>query len=643
MFSKHHEPAARKRFLHVLILLMGGALAPAATVIVGSWMPTFKGIELATGQQIATLAGEKNHQVMCWRVDLTDPDVQLFTTPHCTNNCGQETLAENTSHFVEQYGLQAAINGGFYGGGGGPSDSPLGTPDDVFGLAISRGAIVSPVDSTTNRVAFLFTTNKQAFYVPTNSPPGTNTAGIYTAISGNNPLLINGTNVQTANPTDLDPRTALGLSADRRYLYMMTIDGRQTGWSDGSDFYNVGEWLKRFGAYDGICIDGGGSTTLVMANCEGKAVRLNRSSFVFQYGRERNVGHNFGVYAAPLSTDIKDMTIAVGSTTATITWRTEVPATAQIEYGLTSSYGSTTPLDSRLLTRHAATLNGLAQGSNYFFRIISVAGGQTFTQACSLTTTTTYTTTQNFGLTNSWKYNTNNFDGVNWKTNGFNDSAWAGGPGLLYALESNIQVAPRNTQMPPASGTAVPRTYYFRTHFNFSSNASGALLTFSNYVDDGAVFHLNGTEMYRLRMAGPPTVITYATAATNSPCTGTAQQGDAATICPDVFSVGGNLVATNLVQGDNILAVEVHNASAGAADIVFGSALFQSIPPVIPPRLTAWMEGSHGTIFWNAAGYTLQRSSDISSTNNWVDVPGPNTQSPHNVTNGTTWFYRLRN
>lgn len=633
-----------KRLIPVLALLGCCGMAPAATIVVGSWTPTFKGIDLASGQQIATVAGEYNHQVLCWRVDLTDPDVQLFTTPKCTNGCALDTLAENTSHFVEQYGVQAAVNGGFYASSFGPNDTPLGTADDVLGLAINQGLVVSPQDSTTNRVAFLFTTNKQVIYIPTNSFPGTNTAGIYTAVSGNNPLLINGTNVQPSNPNDRDPRTALGLSQDRRYLYMMTIDGRQPGWSDGTDFYNVGEWLKRFGAWDGMAIDGGGSTTMVMANCEGKAVRLNRSSFVYQYGRERNVGHNFGVRAAPLPSDIKDLIVAAGSTTATVTWRTDLPATAQIEYGLTTGYGSVTPPDGRLLTRHAVTLNGLLPGSNYFFRVVSTTGGgTTYTQACSLTTVTVYNTTQVFGLTNSWKYNTNNFDGINWKTNGFNDSAWQGGPGLLYALESNVQVAPRNTQMPPTTGTAVPRTYYFRTHFNFSGNPAGAILTFSNYVDDGAVFHLNGTEIYRLRMVAAPTAISYATASSGTPCTGQPQQGDAATVCPDVFSVGGDLIATNLVQGDNMLAVEVHNASSGTADLVFGSALIQSIPAVIPPRLTGWLENNHGTVFWNAAGYTLQRSSNLSSTNNWSDAPGPVTQSPYFTTNSPTWFYRLRN
>ncbi len=627
-----------KQLLLAVAFLLTALRASAVIITVGPWTPVYQGVDLASGQQAVEVAGEKNHQVLCFRVDLQVAGLELFTTPHCTNACGSDTLAENTSHFVETFGVQAAVNGGFYASSFGANDSPLGTPDDVLGLAISRGAIVSPSDNASYLATFLFTTNNQAFFVPTNSPP-TNTAGIYTAISGNFVLLRDGVVVGQLNPSDLDPRTALGLSQDRRYLYMMTLDGRQSGWSDGADFYNTGLWLQRFGAYDGINIDGGGSTTMAMADCGGKAVRLNRSSFVFSYGRERNIGHNFGVRARALEGGLKDFNRAPGSSTAVITWRTDEATTTQVDYGPTTSYGSSTPLDGRLLKNHAATLSGLTPGSNYFVRAISITpGGTQLTQLCSVTTITSVTSTQIFGITNNWRYLTNSQDGVNWKTNGFNDSGWSNGIGLFYVQEASTSVAPRNTPMLPLSGTP-PRTYYFRTHFNFTGPTAGLSLLFSNYIDDGAVFHLNGTEIQRVRMAAAPTVILSTTAATGSPCAGQLQAGDAATVCPDIFTISGALL-TNLVQGDNLLAVETHNGISGN-DVVFGGALYRSTPLVTAPRLTVWMENQHGTLFWNGAGFTLQQSTDLSSTNNWVNVT--NAASPHFLTNPPTRFYRLKN
>jgi hypothetical protein len=54
------------------------------------------------------------------------------------------------------------------------------------------------------------------------------------------------------------------------------------------------------------------------------------------------------------------------------------------------------------------------------------------------------------------------------------------------------------------------------------------------------------------------------------------------------------------------------------------------------------MENNLATIFWNGEGFTLQQSSNLNSSENWVDVPGPVTQSPVTLTNDTTMFYRLR-
>jgi|YelNatPaOPRAMG01_1025707.scaffolds.fasta_scaffold08698_7 hypothetical protein len=631
-----------------LSLLLACGCAQAATVTVGPWTPLFKGVELASGWQQAQLPGEIEQRALCLRVDLMDPDIELFTTPKCTNCGSYETLAENTSHFLEQYGLQVAINGAFYASSSGPGDVPLGTPEDVYGLAISRGVMVSPNQTTPANpqgyilAVLMFTTNNQAIFVPTNNPPAS-IQGIYTAIAGNKALLINGTNQMVPTPNDLDPRTALGVSADRRYLYLLTIDGRQPGWSSGADYYDTGEWLKRFGASDGINVDGGGSTTMVMADCLGKSIRLNRSSFVAAYGRERIVGHNFGVYAKPLPGPIKHLTVVPGRTTALITWLTDVPATGQVEYGLTTNYGSITPLDSRLLRRHVASLSGLSRGSNYYFRVRSTAAGQEWTAACQFTTLSGLVATELFGLTKSWRYTTNNLDGVNWKAPGYDDAGWLGeGPGLL-CVENSASVRPKNTALPPPYGQTISRTYYFRTHFTVTGTVAGASLTFSNYIDDGAVFYLNGVEVYRVRMPAAPNPITYSTAATGVPCAGTAQAGDALPTCPDVFTLSGS-VLTNLVQGDNLLAVEVHNyGTLSSGDIVFGCALLLHRPVITAPRLDLWLEDGHGTLFWNEEGFTLQQSPDPAAPDSWSDVPGPVTRSPYTLTNPGTMFYRLRN
>jgi hypothetical protein len=67
---------------------------------------------------------------------------------------------------------------------------------------------------------------------------------------------------------------------------------------------------------------------------------------------------------------------------ATIGWATDEPATSQVEYGTTSAYGATTPLDPTLRTGHSQPLTGLTPGTTYHYRVVSRdAAGNTATSA----------------------------------------------------------------------------------------------------------------------------------------------------------------------------------------------------------------------------------------------------------------------
>ncbi len=193
-----------------------------------------------------------------------------------------------------------------------------------------------------------------------------------------------------------------------------------------------------------------------------------------------------------------------------------------------------------------------------------------------------------FELTQEWKYNqTENLDGTRWRAVDFDDSAWESGPGLLYS-ETNEMVMPRNTQL-----TLGRNTYYFRTHFTLASTPDGLALLFSSFVDDGAVFYLNGGEIQRLRIPPAPAVIKYVDFATSVPPVAS----DA--VEPDLFIIAGT-VLTNLVVGDNVLAVEVHQATLDSSDIVFGSSLSAIVDPSI-----RWAVRAGGTSLDEARGVGL--------------------------------------
>ena len=61
----------------------------------------------------------------------------------------------------------------------------------------------------------------------------------------------------------------------------------------------------------------------------------------------------------------------VTATAATISWATDEAANSQVEYGLTTAYGSVTALDGTMVTAHTVPLSGLTAGNRYHYRVRS--------------------------------------------------------------------------------------------------------------------------------------------------------------------------------------------------------------------------------------------------------------------------------
>lgn len=68
-----------------------------------------------------------------------------------------------------------------------------------------------------------------------------------------------------SSTTTRAPRSVAGISKDSTYLYLVTIDGRQTS-SDGATLDELANLMINLGLYDAFNLDGGGSTTMVMRN-----------------------------------------------------------------------------------------------------------------------------------------------------------------------------------------------------------------------------------------------------------------------------------------------------------------------------------------------------------------------------------------
>lgn len=606
--------------------LLGVNLPSAkASTVLGPWVPIFKGVDHAVGTNTPGGGGFTTLQVAhAIRVDLTDPDVHLFATPRIDDYQvgSHETAGLTVENFLITYKPQVAFNANSFD----PSSYylPQGTAMEAYGLLVSDGTVVSPQESASRASSIVFDANKVARIIHTNWP-AVSTSGIYTAVSGEYPILIAGVNVgyrysgSSAFIHERNPRSAYALSQDRKTLYLLAIDGRQPGYSEGALDWETAAWLIKMGAYDGINMDGGGSTSLVMVDSVGDPIKLNHSNAMADSGNERTVGAHFGIYAPPVRGFINDVVANPEDTTALITWSTTSPATSLVDYGLTPDLGSATALDLTSVTNHQVLVDGLTPGTTYYFAVESIAETTNLISPTFAFTTTNYVTTNAmFDVTYPWKYTTANLDGVSWMDPAYDDSGWSGpGPGLLWIDVRQVpdaSVQPKNTQLPPnpANNNYPYITYYFRTHFDFTNSTSGASLLFSSYIDDGAIFYLNGHEIYRLNMADASTTITHSTLAAGYNCGGDA-------VCAIDFTVSG-VQAANLVRGSNVLAVEVHNYNSLSPDITFGTSLECTVPLAISPELHLVTQDGTITLNWSRAGFVLQQAD--AATGPWADLPG---------------------
>jgi hypothetical protein len=60
------------------------------------------------------------------------------------------------------------------------------------------------------------------------------------------------------------PRTAVGFDAGKGLLWIVVVDGRQPGYSDGMSLPELAGLFKSLGATEAVNLDGGGSTVMVL-------------------------------------------------------------------------------------------------------------------------------------------------------------------------------------------------------------------------------------------------------------------------------------------------------------------------------------------------------------------------------------------
>ena len=140
---------------------------------------------------------------------------------------------------------------------------------DNMGCMISDGELVCPANGR-----WCFCVPKVGKPFLRKIAPLDDVSELWLSLPGFERILDQGEICVADAPADLHPRTAFGLSANRRFLYILVVDGRQKGYSEGASCHELAQLLQLAGASDALNMDGGGSTTLVLWDAKKKTPRM---------------------------------------------------------------------------------------------------------------------------------------------------------------------------------------------------------------------------------------------------------------------------------------------------------------------------------------------------------------------------------
>lgn len=224
-------------------------------------------------------------------IDRTVADVDFLVTPPAADG---RYAPRTTPAFLRQYDLQLAINGSFY-------QNNLATEaPEPLGLTISDGTTAV---ASRDRYPALCVSQTAVLHI---DPSGHCFDDTQQAIAGNVLLVDSGVPLDPrqdrfpgrANAFRPQPRTAVGFTNDQSKVWLVVVDGRQPGYSQGLTLAETAQLLADLGAHMALNLDGGGSSTLAAASWYG-AKTLNSPVHNGVPTLARPVPTHLGIYVQP--------------------------------------------------------------------------------------------------------------------------------------------------------------------------------------------------------------------------------------------------------------------------------------------------------------------------------------------------------
>ena len=234
------------RLLTFVLLLAGGAHAE------DRWTDPYPGVRHLARTDRYAYDDRPQYRLQALVVDLRHPAVRVVATP--PNQAGG-----TVSQFAERLGVDAAWNTNFFG-----------SPQDSCGLMVGEGQVWPRAYQDDCHASVGFGDEGQAAVFVQPNPQGPPPEGWMRQVATGKPgpILVGGQaqflygcGAQCA----YNPRTGIGLSQDRRTLYVVVVDGRQEG-TAGAGLDDLANLMRDLGAWDAVNLDGGGSSTLFVRN-----------------------------------------------------------------------------------------------------------------------------------------------------------------------------------------------------------------------------------------------------------------------------------------------------------------------------------------------------------------------------------------
>lgn len=282
----------------------GFPAAPAPENVQPRWLPfagdLVRGLDYGGGKIL-----KPRLEFRALRVDLSEPALRIVINgsqeerpvepgkkPVPEGGAKGAILSTWVSGFVRRYGLLAGINASPFE----PVSGKEGEPRTNVGVLVREGVLVSPPVPCYE--ALVFYSGGGAAIL--NQGELGDLKKIDHAIGGfywlleKNQLSERARRSAESPSSPRHPRSAAGLSAGGRYLYLLVIDGRRPG-SIGATEAETALILRQLGAAEGINLDGGGSSSLALRFPDGTVRPVNVPVHGGLPGRERGVAGCLGI------------------------------------------------------------------------------------------------------------------------------------------------------------------------------------------------------------------------------------------------------------------------------------------------------------------------------------------------------------